>query len=160
MKTIMALMFLSSVALANGHSHTHGTSHLRIVEVDKMVSVEFEAPADDLVGFEHAPKTPAQKKAVELMTQLLKTPNALINWPENVNCVLQKTELTGGFGDHTNVRVVHEYACRELEKAKDIKTNIFKNFSKVKTIKVESLRSGKSASKSLSNGKNALPGWE
>ncbi len=46
-------------------AHVHGHGRLNIAIEDKTVSMEFEAPGADIVGFEHEPSTPEQIAAVE-----------------------------------------------------------------------------------------------
>lgn len=44
--------------------HVHGEGKLAIAIEGSKVAMELEAPAKDIIGFEHAPKTAKQKKAL------------------------------------------------------------------------------------------------
>ena len=46
-------------------AHVHGHGRLNIAVEDKIMSMELEVPAADIVGFEHEPETPEQKAALE-----------------------------------------------------------------------------------------------
>ena len=45
-------------------AHQHGKGKLDIVIEGATVSMALDVPADDIVGFEHAAKTPAEKATV------------------------------------------------------------------------------------------------
>ena len=66
------------------HEHGHGALNIAI-EGDR-VSLELEAPGDDLVGFEHAPKTDAEAAAIAKATSLLSDPLTLFGVPAAAGC--------------------------------------------------------------------------
>jgi len=45
-------------------AHSHGEGRLAIAIEGKQIEMELETPASDILGFEHAPTTAAQKKAL------------------------------------------------------------------------------------------------
>ncbi len=47
--------------------HSHGTAKLQVAVDGNRLTLEFESPLDNLVGFEHAPRTDRQKAAVQTM---------------------------------------------------------------------------------------------
>jgi hypothetical protein len=89
---------LSAPALAEeahrelgAHVHGHGT--LNIAIEDKRVSMELEAPGMDIVGFEHAATTAAQKSAVEKAKTQLASPLSVLALPAAAACSLATADV-------------------------------------------------------------------
>ena len=69
-------------------SHKHGVSNLNVaLEADSLL-LELEAPAADIVGFEHAPKSEEQTQAVEQALAQLKDPESLFVPAAGAGCTL------------------------------------------------------------------------
>src|SRR6185369_15254127 len=107
----VALLFLSGLAAApslaaEGHrelgAHEHGRGTLNIAIEGTKVTMELEVPGADIVGFEHAAKSPKEKSAVEKATIQLKSPLALFNLPPTAACRITeaKVEVEKGGHDH------------------------------------------------------------
>src|SRR5262245_46549965 len=73
------------------HVHGHGT--LNIAIEDKRVSMELEVPGIDVVGFEHAPSTDAQKAAVDKATAELKQPLSVFKLPAAAGCIVASADV-------------------------------------------------------------------
>ncbi len=80
------------------HQHGHGRFNMAIEK--STVSIELEAPGSDIVGFEHAPKTAQEKKAVEAAKAQLKDALKLFGLPKEAGCRVTKTDIdVHGAGD-------------------------------------------------------------
>src|SRR6187431_2577567 len=55
-------------------AHVHGVASLQVALDGNRLNVEFSSPLDNLVGFEHAPRTDKQKAAVREMAERLNAP--------------------------------------------------------------------------------------
>lgn len=73
------------------HQHGHGTFNIAVE--GNRVSMELEVPGMDIVGFEQAAKTDAQKSKVEAATTKLKDPLALFKLPTAAGCKLASAEV-------------------------------------------------------------------
>jgi hypothetical protein len=93
-------LYLSHSAFAQQHkAHVHGTSTLLVaVESDELV-LEFTAPADDIVGFEHEPKNEEQEHQVEDALALLKSPSKLFALPEAADCEEEEVQVLAAMHD-------------------------------------------------------------
>ena len=105
--TAVLVVTATSIAAAQKHAHrqkahTHGTGTLNIAIEANNVSLELEVPADDILGFEHAPRTKAQKEAVARAERLLSEPISLLGIPAEAGCKVVKVavERRGGGGGH------------------------------------------------------------
>ena len=81
---------LANIAIAQEHRelgpHVHGAGTLKIaIEGDK-VSMDFSAPANDILGFEHQPSTPEQKKTLTAATESLGKPLTLFTLSAAAGC--------------------------------------------------------------------------
>ena len=52
-------------------AHAHGIATLQVAVDGNLLTLNFESPLDNLVGFEHAPRTDRQKAAVRRMAEQL-----------------------------------------------------------------------------------------
>ncbi|MFC5705912.1 DUF2796 domain-containing protein [Aeromonas eucrenophila] len=86
---------------SHGHgAHEHGHGHLNLVLDGNQLMIELQAPAADLVGFEHAAKTDAEKaQFAKAMTQL-KQPDALFRLDPAAGCTLTQQEINAAKEEH------------------------------------------------------------
>ncbi|NOH97079.1 DUF2796 domain-containing protein [Vibrio sp. 99-70-13A1] len=83
----------SHSALAEEHfrshdAHVHGHVEVNIAQDNNELLIEVTAPGSDVVGFEHAPTTPEQIKALEHATAMLNQPENLFAF-SNAQCELK-----------------------------------------------------------------------
>nr|BFD44672.1 DUF2796 domain-containing protein [Pseudomonas sp. FFPRI_1] len=98
----------AQTALAHEHEHEHGSlgahehgvARLNAVLDGQALELELESPAMNLVGFEHAPSTDADKAKVAAARAQLEQPLVLFSLPKAAACVVSKQELESPlFGD-------------------------------------------------------------
>ena len=113
MRLLATLLILPSIAgftqateRRDAEVHVHGASSLMIAIEGQRLALEFEAPAMDLVGFEHAPTTAAQRQRLAEAIATLNAPERLFGIPEAANCTRLETTVHGpdasnhGANDH------------------------------------------------------------
>ncbi|MCT8162112.1 DUF2796 domain-containing protein [Pseudoruegeria sp. SHC-113] len=94
---------LPAAALASGEetremgAHEHGHGALNIAIEGNTLAIELEVPGFDIVGFEHAPESDADKAAVEEALAKLSEPLSLFVLPEAAGCQVSEmlVELHG-----------------------------------------------------------------
>jgi Protein of unknown function (DUF2796) len=84
-------------------AHLHGKVVVNVALEGSLLSVEFDAPAVNVVGFEHAPRTDAQKREVAAVDRWLASGVGVIGVSPAAGCVRQQVDymppkLDGG--DH------------------------------------------------------------
>jgi len=116
---------LVSLAAEHQHAHVHGVVVLGVAIDANTVTLQLEAPLDNLVGFEHAPRTEAQKKAVGAMFERLKAPQRLFGFAPAAQCELQSSsaesealragaaEGTAGGEEHADLDGSFVFACKQ-----------------------------------------------
>ena len=74
-------------------AHEHGVSKLNLVIEGKRLEMELGSPGSDIVGFEHAPATDADRKAIVDAAERLKDGATLFVTPAAAGCNLQSAEI-------------------------------------------------------------------
>jgi len=79
----LALFCVPAAAEGARHAdaHVHGVSHLQIAVEGARVEIELRSPGADIVGFEHAAASDADKAAQEKALERLREPAALFGLP-------------------------------------------------------------------------------
>ena len=104
---LIALLGANAVSAQHAHApHEHGAASLRVAIDGELLQIEFASPLDNLVGFEHAPRTDPQRKALADAESLLNRFERLFVVPAAAGCKLTGTELEHPFDDHAG----HEHA--------------------------------------------------
>lgn len=116
--TLLASLGTSSGATEVKRSvdaHTHGTTEVEIAIESGAIAMTLHAPGSDIVGFEHAPESEADKAAVAAAINLLSQPQELFVWPEPAGCgVVGATVELEGDHDHGHGHA-HGHAAEHLE---------------------------------------------
>ena len=74
-------------------AHEHGVGRLNAALDGQTLELELESPAMNLVGFEHAATSDADKAKVAAVRAQLEKPLALFNLPTAAGCVVASQEL-------------------------------------------------------------------
>lgn len=81
-------------AAERGHgAHEHGVGQLSLAVEGNAVEVEITAPAADIVGFEHAAKTEADRAALAAAAARLKDAAGLFRFPPKAACRLEEADI-------------------------------------------------------------------
>ncbi len=113
------LVALSALA-ASAHSsdnnaHVHGAASLHLVQDGNQVLIELSSPLDNVLGFEHAPRSAAQKQTVQKMTELFDRPASLFTLTAAAQCSAKPARLTSPVlpsGQADGHRDKHDHATR------------------------------------------------
>lgn len=94
----LALLVLACAApaalAAHDHGpHEHGAGRLDVAVDGGTVELRLEAPGDNVVGFEHAPKTAQERAAVRAAEDRLRKPAALLAFPAKAGCTLRSARV-------------------------------------------------------------------
>lgn len=140
-------------------AHVHGLMTLKAAVDGTNLVVEMESPMDTLVGYEHAPSTPAQRDALRVAVAALRKPSGILVPSPAAECVLQKVTLSSSalepklLGEasaagranapseepagHADVDGEFQWQCRRPEKLNSLKAELFLAFPRLHQVKVE-----------------------
>jgi hypothetical protein len=89
-----ALLLALPLAATAGKAHQHGVARLDIGADPGKIVIALESPLDNLLGFERAPRTDAERKIVADAVAKLKDGPALFRIDPAAACTLASVELT------------------------------------------------------------------
>ena len=84
---------VSSLPVFAGEAHEHGVGHLDMVLEGNTLQAQLTTPAANVVGFEHAPKTDAEKSAVATAIAALNKVESVFAMPVAANCTLSALDV-------------------------------------------------------------------
>lgn len=138
---------------AQAKAHTHGLAALDIVIEGRTGTLEFRAPAEDIVGFEREPRTPAETWQRDFALLRLRTRmREMVIFDPTLGCTLKATEIHGGGDDHDHdhdadakasghAEIHGEFAlaCERAPAGKDIRFAFSSVFPSIRTVQVQLL---------------------
>lgn len=142
------LLGLPLAALARGSAHVHGVGTLDIAVDAKKIVVQFDTPLDNLVGFERAPRTDAERKRVDEAVARLKAGDQMFKFDAAAGCKLAMVELNSaalGLGKpgataakdgHAELDASWEFDCNDGAKAAFVDVGLF-TFNPLKRVQVQ-----------------------
>jgi hypothetical protein len=139
-------------------AHEHGVGRLNAALDGQTLELELQSPAMNLVGFEHAATTDADKAKVAAVRAQLENPLVLFNLPKAAGCVVASQELESPlFGDkpdtdddhvddgkdehhqdHSEIHANYQFTCSAPGALKTLDlANIFNSFPATRKIQVQ-----------------------
>ena len=92
----LAAAFYVAFPASGADPHQHGVGQRNVAVEGNDVEIELETPGTDIVGFEHTPRTKAQKKAVQDAAKALRDGAALFVFPAAAGCTFKEAEVESG----------------------------------------------------------------
>ena len=145
---LAAMLALSSAHA--GKAHEHGVARLDIGVEAGRVSVALDMPLDNLVGFERAPRTDAERAAVAAALARLREAAAMFRIDGAAGCTAGKVDLVSaplGLGPapatpakdsgHADLEGSYEFACTAGAKAGFVEVGLFEAFPRLKRLEVQ-----------------------
>lgn len=167
MRRLMLVLPFALLPLAVAHAadehgslgaHEHGVGRVNAALDGQTLDLELESPAMNLVGFEHAATSDADKAKVVAARTELENPLALFNLPKAAGCVVSDQELNSPlFGDkpdadddhdedakdehhheHSEIHAHYHFTCATPGALKSLDlANIFNTFPATQKIQVQ-----------------------
>jgi hypothetical protein len=156
-------------ALAAG-AHQHGVARLEVVADGNSLAITLDSPLDNLLSFERAPRTAAERSAVQAMAQQLRN-TALLPQPTlAAGCTLRSVTLVSGVlapalldapaapapaaagaapataqpGGHADLEASWQFDCRTPQALKGLAlTGLFQAFPRLRQLDVALVAPGK-----------------
>jgi hypothetical protein len=146
--SVAALLLAAPLAVAaHGSAHQHGVGTLDIAVDARSISVQFDTPLDNLVGFERAPRTDAERQRVNEAVTRLKDGDKLFKFDPAAGCKLAASSLDSpvlGVGGksatatqgHAELHASWEFDCADAGKATHVDVGLFA-FRQLKRLQVQ-----------------------
>ena len=153
---VMATLFAAAAAHA-AQPHEHGVARLDVMVDAGRVSIELDTPLDNLLGFERAPRTDAEREKVAAMLARLRAGDVLFRIDAVAGCTLAKVELVSAFlglgvdlgksgavshsttaaSDHADLNGSFEFRCKNGARAGFVEVGLFEAFPALKRIDLQ-----------------------
>lgn len=155
MRTVLTFLALSGLVIfapvtwANDHrhdphhgAHQHGVSTLEVAVDGATLSIHLASPLDNVVGFEHAPRTAKQRAAASQALATLKQGGELFAPTPAAGCTLAEVKVeapllqgkTTDAGDHGDLEADYRFTCARPDKLTGVDARLFSRFPGMKRI--------------------------
>ena len=124
---LLSLAFCPLVAIS-AEKHVHGEAELFIAFEGNQVLIEFESPADNIIGFEHAPATPLQHQQLATSLELLDEHSSIAAFSE-IACKQISAEVESPFKDHDEHEKSHDSEHKEHDHEKSEHTEFHTSYT-------------------------------
>jgi hypothetical protein len=142
-----ALLALAGAAHAAG-AHEHGVVKLDVAVDGSRVLIEIDSPLDNLLGFEHAPRTDADRAKADAMVKKLRDAATLFRIDGSAGCTLGAVDLqsaplqlgkkpAAANDTHGDLEGSFEFKCKAGAKAAFLEVSLFDAFPQVKRIDLQ-----------------------
>lgn len=143
---LFALGVAPVLACAAGKAHVHGIARLDIAVEARKITVQLESPLDNLLGYERAPRTDAERKQADALVARLKSAETMFRIDPAAQCTLAHVELASsalklGQPDpaeegHADIDGSFEFDCADATRAAFIEVGLFE-FARMQRIEVQ-----------------------
>ncbi len=149
---VLALCAASSAAAGAGQAHVHGRAQIDVAIEARRITVHLDTPMFNLLGFEHAPRTPAQRAQADAAMIALKDAARLWRIDADAGCTLQAIELSApalGLGGpheahghdaheaHADIEAEYGFDCIDAGRAAVIEVGLFDAFARLQNAEVQ-----------------------
>jgi len=123
-------------------AHSHGVGNLELVVQGASVKASFEIPMESLLGFEHLPRTPAQKKAMADLQTAVGQTSYFISLPAAADCQPKSLQVNadmfdGKKSEHSDLDAEMEFSCSQPSALKQLEISLFKKHPRLSSLKVD-----------------------
>lgn len=131
-------------------AHVHGVAHLNVVAEGAEVRCELVSPAATLVGFEHAPKTSAERETLNLAKANLDAGDGMIRFNTQAGCRLvtakvdtdignqiRRRHQTPGAGGHADITASYRFNCDRPDRLDSAALGLFIGFPALRRVLVQ-----------------------
>lgn len=140
----------AGTAWAAGKAHEHGALKLDVAIEGNKLTIAMEAPLDNLLGFERAPRTDAERKAAaEVLARLrsLDKGTPLFVLDAAASCTLGKAEVQAPVleagakpaakDEHADLDASYEFTCAKPDELRTLDVGLFDAYKRIQRIDVQ-----------------------
>ena len=156
-------------------SHEHGAAKLMMVMEGEKLQIEFEAPSENLIGFEHFPKSRSNRENFNKAIKILSNPSQLFSIPIKAECLLIglnvsqslfSTEEEHGHSEsektkmHSEFKSNYHWNCLQTDEIESIGNQLMSYFPRIEEIRVIWIAKNSQGSLKLESNNDRIQGWK
>ncbi len=162
----MAILAASCVWADEGdahehEAHQHGLATLDIALEGDRLELAFESPAASVVGFEHAPRTPAQREARKRASQWLNDGQQLFGLAPAAGCRLLSAEVVepgdSAEAKHQDYEARYAFQCAQPQHLQAVDVRLIERLVAGTKVRAQLISDDVQRSAELSAGRSTLP---
>lgn len=135
----------ATAAAAAGGAHEHGVVRLDVAVAADGFSIAFQAPLENLVGYERAPRSDAERRgAAEALERLRQGAAALFKADAAAHCTLAAVDVRapvlegrGGAREHADLDADYTFKCADARALRSLDVGLFDAFRRIQRIEVQ-----------------------
>ncbi len=131
-----------------GKAHEHGVARLDLAVEPGRLTLDLDTPLDNLLGFEHAPRSDAERERVASALARLRDAGTLFRIDPAAACTPAKVELVsaplglGGSGAavadaHGDLEGHFEFTCKAGARAGFVEVGLFAAFARLRRVELQ-----------------------
>ncbi len=146
-KICLLLAGWACAAHAAGQAHVHGVARLDIAVDAHQITLQLESPLDNLLGFERAPRTDAERRQTDALLARLRSADTMFRIDPAAGCTLARVTLTSAalkLGDappgeegHADLDADVNFNCTDAAKARSIDVALFDVAARLQRLEVQ-----------------------
>lgn len=154
----LALLLAAAAHAQAPGKHVHGQAELDIAIEESSIALMLVSPLDNILGFEHTPRTDAERKQADDAQKALAQGDRLFVIDEGAGCTTEKISVptlyedthnhghSGHAGMHADAELTVQYRCASGHNVKVIDTAaLFDAFPRLQTLQVQLAGPGRQA---------------
>mgnify|MGYP003383444307 CR=1 FL=1 len=169
------LLAIGASSHAQQHAHTHGRLALDVAVDASSITLQMEAPLDNFLGFERAPRTDAERRQVATMVARLKAADTLFVPDPKAGCTLSQVKLDSAVlalgehaepaaaattgkdaQEHADIDIDITFTCTKADAARFVEVRLFDVFKAIRAIDAQVASSQGQFKRSLSKKASTL----
>lgn len=138
-----AIALLFALSLSAAPPHVHGEARLEIALEGETLLIHFDSPLDNLLGFEHRPRTAGERQAVAALKAQLEAPGKLFDLPPEARCQALPPEIASPLfagrneAAHLDLDADYRWRCTRPDELRAVRTQLFAEFPRLKRIRLD-----------------------
>jgi hypothetical protein len=159
----ITLGLMSAPLSAGPHGHAHGKGEMEITVQDGSIRAIFRTPMESLLGFEHAPKTEAQKTAVTQLKNKLSNPTLFFAPTPAAQCAAGAAEASSTLfagqvsGGHSDLEYRFSFKCSNVQALQGLDALLFADYPRLHEIRALVVNNTEQRSVTLKKRSRAIP---
>lgn len=143
----LLLVGCACAAHAAGQAHVHGAARLDIAVDMQRISLQLESPLDNLLGFERAPRTDAERRQADVLLARLRAADTMFRIDPAAGCTLARVELASaalklgasapGEDGHADLDAEVSFNCLDAGKAAFVDVGLFDAAARLQRLDVQ-----------------------
>lgn len=180
-----ALPGLASASPQGHGPHVHGLAHLQVALAGADLEIVFRSPAANIIGFEHAPATAAEQRALAAALERFRDAEQMLRLDPAAECSPRqaRVEHTGtGAGNadashhqhehghghdsghapetdagHSEIQAHYRFVCQSPQRLQNLSVDLLQEFPGIETLEVQVVTPERQYGITLSRDERELP---